>query len=116
MHNIIADIRETRHLIAVFCTTNMKTSVTLLLCMQTSAAHAPASMKAFTIVLVKSNNFPWIAFQQEPEFYKVCGTPQGGFAAARMKAERFQNSTTNKSHRERKRDTFAGPLLLGYNM
>lgn len=38
------------------------------------------------------------------------------FAAAKMKAERFQNSTSNKSRRERERDTFVGPLLLGYNM
>lgn len=74
--------------------------------------------------MFSSNNFSWIAFQQEPgsecfqiSVLSVC-VPYTlrCFAAVKMKAERFQNSTSNKSRRERRRDTFAGPLLPGYNM
>lgn len=87
-------------------------------CMETIVVVALGlvDMKTFTSLWFKSSDLPWIAVQQESEFYKVCGTPQGFFfffSAARMKLERLQNSTSNKSRRDREKRHLCGPVAPG---
>lgn len=62
----------------MFYSISVTTSV-MQSCMKTIVVVALGlvDMKTFTSLWFKSSHLPWNAVEQESEFYKVCGTPQG---------------------------------------